>query len=66
MDDYIPTIIEGIPITPQEFIDGEHPWMPTDRVAGAFRLSIQYNIPVNEIMFGHQNTQTYNPRNSYR
>ena len=65
MDYQIPMVQESIPITPQEFFDAEHPEMPTDRVAGAFRLSAQYNIPVNEIMFGRVNTQQYGPRNSY-
>ncbi len=59
MDDYIGMINEGIPIAAPEIIDAEHPWMPTDRVAGAFRLSIEHNIPVTEIMFGRTNTQGY-------
>jgi len=59
MDDYIATISESIPMTPREFVDGESPWMPTDRVAGAFRLSIEHNIPVTELMFGQSNSQWY-------
>jgi len=59
MDDYIGNACESIPITTQEIIDAEHPWMPTDRVASAFRISIEHNIPVTELMFGQSNTQWY-------
>lgn len=56
MDDYIP-------ITPPEFYDAEHYFTinSTSRVAQAFRISIEHNVPVSELMFGN-----YSRLNNYK